>query len=374
MPNCWTLLVEVLELYEYDTEAPRYGNRVRLICGVGILVVGVAGFICSALPPVAARIAFLSTVGVAVGMVAILIGLALFFSALSSAQFSRLAKTSSRVAGKVGVIVQMGFAFASLILTIFILLLFVDVDDADKSLAIAQIVILIVALATGNIVISSGPIKVGIVAQRSRFNSKKWAAIIEAITMGFPLAAAVYLVSTVSASWSALALALLLALVGYCNFKLKALDSAFSELLDHFDTVRECSLALAQVDERRREPELARQFYSSYRSLHLLMVSSPSITRRPVYLFGIHALCAIADARTTHAAKIDDYLKGDKRIEASQKCLEMPEAEFAMASAQIFDGLMRMLDSSFAPGFKRSRRNTDIRDCLDDFALPVPGA
>ncbi|WP_193069922.1 hypothetical protein [Brevibacterium aurantiacum] len=369
--NAWRPIVYLLGLYEYNSENPRPGSPAKKVWGIIVLIIGIVCFFGGAISDSEMWPSLVRTAFIGLAMAAIMIGMALLFTALTSEQFSKVVKTSKKLAGQVEVTAQILFALGALLLSTFVALVYLDADSEVTAETTVQLVLLVAAVVVGNLIIGSGSIEIGIVAQRSRFNSRKWAAIIETVTMTFPLAVAVYLFSTVSVSWPALAFAILLALIGYCNYKLKNLDRSFVRLIECFDEVRRCSLEYLDSSKSPENITNLRALYGAYRRLHLMMISSPSVTRRSVTLFSIHALCVVADARSAGDLSFVRRLKGSKRISAAARCASMSDRKFAIASAQVFDGLLRMMDSSFAPTYSRKSGNRDLRDCLNEFALSI---
>lgn len=369
--NAWRPIVYLLGLYEYNSENPRPGSPAKKVWGIIVLIIGIVCFFGRAISDSEMWPSLVRTAFIGLAMAAIMIGMALLFTALTSEQFSKVVKTSKKLAGQVEVTAQILFALGALLLSTFVALVYLDADSEVTAETTVQLVLLVAAVVVGNLIIGSGSIEIGIVAQRSRFNSRKVGRDHRDSDNDVPACSRCVPFSTVSVSWPALAFAILLALIGYCNYKLKNLDRSFVRLIECFDEVRRCSLEYLDSSKSPENITNLRALYGAYRRLHLMMISSPSVTRRSVTLFSIHALCVVADARSAGDLSFVRRLKGSKRISAAARCASMSDRKFAIASAQVFDGLLRMMDSSFAPTYSRKSGNRDLRDCLNEFALSI---
>lgn len=191
--NAWRPIVYLLGLYEYNSENPRPGSPAKKVWGIIVLIIGIVCFFGRAISDSEMWPSLVRTAFIGLAMAAIMIGMALLFTALTSEQFSKVVKTSKKLAGQVEVTAQILFALGALLLSTFVALVYLDADSEVTAETTVQLVLLVAAVVVGNLIIGSGSIEIGIVAQRSRFNSRKWAAIIETVTMTFPLAVAVYL-------------------------------------------------------------------------------------------------------------------------------------------------------------------------------------
>lgn len=367
----WMKLVDFLEQYELHKENPK--NRTTILGWVGLAfifltIIGISAVVMSLVysdEDLAPVLLLLTTVAAIVGIV-------MFTSGLSSEAFASISRRAKSVVYALVTFVQVVAVIVELIMAIGLGVLpdYVKEDEwRDLSITLTA---MIIALAVLVITLGSGPIDIGVLKMRSGVQNREVSIIIEGLALIVPMIVAIVTVGLKSEG-IALALSFLLALVAYVRYRHSRLDASFNSAIESFDAVRGAAAeCVEQFIEVGRLESTDAKLYEKYRQLQKKLNSSFSLDRRTFKGFGLNALCIVSEMRRTGDTDCRKYLKGRRRIELGQRVVSMSDLEFAVASAQVFDALIRTLNHSFAPQGRDSSENSNLRSCLAFHSIMDP--
>lgn len=365
----WEAIVDLLEEYELNKTSPRAKSTVSFWVGVLILSIGIIGIVrnfgvfnADDQPDQLGQWVYLGSV------IVMIPGMLLIGSGVSSRVFFQLTKSVKRlssIAMSVFLSVCTLISFTCCIIICYGLIKNPKGLDSSDYTALATFSMAFIALV---FISGIGPVDIGVIKPRSGVSARSWSIFLELICLVGPMS-----VVTVSVGWSVgaagLVLSFTLALVGYSKYRYSRLDLAFSETVRIMDTLRAKALRVVEARNIGEARCLYGDLLESYRSLHMLLNSGPSMDRRAVKSFGLNALCVVAEMRARGESDYLRFLEGDKRVKAAKRCRDMSNSDFALASAQVFDAFIRMLDRSFAPRSKKGAENKELRKSLNYYAL-----
>lgn len=247
----------------------------------------------------------------------------------------------------------------------------------SRSLYIAASLALSLAVGCLCAMFWNKPIALRIIELRSGLGIQGPSAVFEVSVLAAFSTVAVAGLTKLSLSWESVACALLLGLVGYWAYRWRKIEAANSEVIDALDRVRSAARRVNREDSQLCRAEGYNELLDSYRELQIYLLSGTRHVRQRVVSFGLLTLCAIADARRDVGVVASEFVYGGGRISASQEILDMTDERFAHGSAQVFDGIQRMMSDGFYPqmskkSLKEARKgstNSDLNHYLRYWAL-----
>jgi len=241
------------------------------------------------------------------------------------------------------------------------------------------VALLVLTLAVGCLcaMLWNQPMPLRIIELRAGLSVQEFSAWFEVSVLVAFSAVAVAGLSKMSLSWESVACALLLGLVGYWAYRWRKIEESNSAVIGAIDRIRTAARGVNLDEVRRGNSKSFNELFESYRELQLLLLSGTKHVRQRVTSFGLLTLCAIADSRRNVGVMASDLVYGSDRISASQKILDMSDEKFAHASAQLFDGIQRMMSDGFYPqmpkkALKKERKgnvNSDLYHYLRFWSL-----
>lgn len=340
-------LVTLLERFEFDREKPSAGSITLVVLGalsfgIGVFLIGGVVIWITKLDAGA-----LSNILVAVGAILIALGLILIVFGLPDRGFRAVSSRMQKFGG-VGTLI---FQFVLLVLAAFCSFIICGLFLSEEIQAINWTVIVTCGAIElfcvyGIYTMGSGPINVGINSIRRKFSVRVFSAAIETAAFASVFACFCFAIGAIGDSWTGTALAVFLALVSYFSFKMKILDDAFNATSKLFFEIRNSSWRSFQDAGGDRAIESRRGVTDAYRELMAAMNQTPTFSRKPVNFFGIRALCLLADAKEIGVNSSDTIIIGEKRIEAGNDIINMPDKDFCFASAVVFDALTSMVGTT----------------------------
>lgn len=207
------------------------------------------------------------------------------------------------------------------------------------------------------------PIPLRIVELRAGIGVQGFSAGYEVTVLAAFSAIAIVGLSRFSLGWESVACALLLGLIGYWAYRWRKIDAAGSAVIQALEKVRNAARRVNRAECLSTKSESYGELLDSYRELQVHLLSGTKHVRQRVVSFGLLTLCAIADARRNVGGVASEIVYGAERIAAAQKILDMTDERFAHGSAQVFDGIERMMSSDFYPymsknSLKKSRKGS----------------
>jgi len=354
-PESWEPIVDLLEELELGSLETSKGSRRKLTLGVVALGSSLTLFVWSVTiailqndPPPNLVMLVCAAILFVVGGVFSLLG-------STSAQFRWLNLKMQTLST---VLIRVVQVFLSLYLWVgaCLLVFFIVYPGHLNSREMYIVAMLAFTLAIGCLCASlwnmSIPLK--IVELRSAFGGQGLSVAFEVSILAAFSAVAVAGLSKFSLSWESVACALLLGLVGYWAYRWKKFEATNSAVIDVLDRVRNAARRVNGVSDPRDQVKNYEEFLDAYRELQIFLLSGTKHLRQNVTSFGLLTLCAIADSRRNVGAVASELVIGYKRIAASQAVLDMSDKRFAHGSAQVFDGILRMMNGGFYPQIART--------------------
>lgn len=348
--DSWVPLVELLEELELSPLEKSGIDKTKFIGGLLAFGMSLALFLVLATGAIW-RKGMSAYPGLSVSIVILfLLGVIFCLFGSSSNQFRWMTvkfQTISNALVKIFQVLIAIYLWSSCGLLIFFIIYPKDIDSRNQYIVALLLVILAVGFLCA--MLWNQPVPLRIIELRAGLSVQGFSAGFEVSVLVAFSAVAVASLSRLSLSWESVACALLLGLVGYWAYRWRKIEESNSAVIDTIDRIRTAARRVNLDDGELGKSKRFNELLDSYRELQLFLLSGTKHVRQRVISFGLLTLCAVADARRNVGVVASELVHGSDRIPASQKILDMTDEKFAHASAQLFDGIQRMMSDGFYP-------------------------
>ena len=179
-----------------------------------------------------------------------------------------------------------------------------------------------------------------------------------------PLLLAVILSGDDLAAWPGVAVTSIVAWLGYMGYVRRSNTLAFRELVGWLVRIR--NLAIAQYSSSNIEVQDERymQLVHAFSEFQVWMLHGPVKQASRIESDSLFSLCRVMDGRICGVEDPDNLFPGRVESCPSGKVLCMDNRSFAIGVSQLFDVLLRSIESSFSRGIPEvaSARDMESRE------------
>ncbi|REE04461.1 hypothetical protein C8E99_2296 [Citricoccus muralis] len=226
--------------------------------------------------------------------------------------------------------------------------------------------VLATALAFGVFGLGGSTIRIGLSSHRARIRNAVWARWSASIAL-ICLTAVLASFLPPGVDLIAITLPATLAILGSHYQRARSFDDEVRSFMATANNIRQAGFIAARTPE---DPAAVAKLYDHIRDLQLTLVSRPRVSAPALTAHGFVALCSIADSRATGRDLGQLKLTGAERNKMALTVFGLSDSDFAMGTAQIFDGLLQQTAKGLAPSIAKT--SPLLKDVLEATALPRP--